>query len=299
MSIPDDCDDVEMVTSEEIAENQPNTPQSDSPVFPTQNAPEKETENEDTLQIINLVEDENNPPQNISEADINPMADYNLAEQQRFIDMSNSENLPLNAAWLTNQALSHVGQTTPLSQPDEFPQTSSIMQQVKSMLRDRSVQRQLKAIPVVNPATEADSPQPVVIKQEEDCVITAIDKASPPILLRHLNQNISDEMPGNDQIRVLLKQVQHMMTSSNKRSHDLVSQSGDDGGTTDTTPNKRGKSSPPKCKTTAALRSATSQHDPIAGCSTARSVSNLCRDSYITLVDIRKDKFKKKKGKHT
>ena len=93
------------------------------------------------------------------------MADYNLPEQQRFIDMSNSENLPLNAAWLTNQALSHVGQTTPLSQSDEFPQTSSIMQQVKSMLRDRSVQQQLKAIPVVNPATEADSPQPVVIKK--------------------------------------------------------------------------------------------------------------------------------------
>ena len=122
-----------------------------------------ETENEDTLQIINLVEDENNPPQNISEADINPMVDYNLAEQQRFIDMSNSENLPLNAAWLTNQALSHVDQTAPLSQPDQFPQTSSIMQQVKSMLRDRSVQQQLQVIPVVNPATEADSPQPVVI----------------------------------------------------------------------------------------------------------------------------------------
>ena len=151
-----------------------------------------ETENEDSLQIINLVEDENNPPQNISEADINPMVDYNLAEQQRFTD------------WLTNQALSHVGQTAPLSQPDQFPQTSSIMQQVKSMLRDRSVQQQLQVIPVVNPATEADSLQPVVIKQEEDCVITAIGKASPQILLRHLNQNISDEMPGSDQIRVLL-----------------------------------------------------------------------------------------------
>ena len=88
------------------------------------------------------------------------------------------------------------------------------------------------------------------------------------------------------------------MTSSNKRSHDLVSQSGDDGGATDTTPYKRGKSSPPKCKTTAALGSATSQYDPIAGC-TARLVSNLCRDSYITLVDIRKDKGKKRKGKHT
>ena len=185
------------------------------------------------------MEDENNPPQSISEADINPMADYNLAEQQRFIDMSNSENLPLNAAWLTNQAVSHVGQTTPLSQPDEFPPTSSIMQQVKSMLRDRSVQQELKAIPVVNPATEADSPQPVVIKQEEDCVITAIDKASPQILLWHLNQNISDEMPGSDQISVLLQQVQHMMTSSNKRSHDLVSQSGDDGGATDTIPYKK------------------------------------------------------------
>ena len=129
------------------------------------------------------MEHENNPPQNISEADINPMADYNLAEQQRFIDMSNSKNLPLNATWLTNQALSHVGQTTPLSQPDEFPQTSSIMQQVKSMLRDRSVQQQFKVIPVVNPATEADSPQPIVIKQEEDCVITAINKASIQILL--------------------------------------------------------------------------------------------------------------------
>ena len=63
VSIPDDRDDVEMVISEEIAENQPNTPQSDSPVSPPQNTPEKETENEDTLQIINLVEDENNPPQ--------------------------------------------------------------------------------------------------------------------------------------------------------------------------------------------------------------------------------------------
>ena len=191
------------------------------------------------------------------------------------LDMSNSENLPLNAAWLTNQALSHVGQATPLSQPDEFPQTSSIIQQVNSMLRDSLVQQQPTAIPVVNPSTEADFPQPAVIKQEEDCVITAIDKASPQILLQHLNQNISDEMPGSDQIRVLL-QVQHMMTSSNKRSHDLVSQSGDDGGATDTTPHKRGKSSPPKCKTTAALGLTTSQNDPIAGCSTARSVSNLC-----------------------
>ena len=90
-----------------------------------------------------------------------------------------------------------------------------------------------------------------------------------------------------------------MKTSSNKRSHDLVSQSADGGGSTDNTPYKRGKSSPPNCKTTAALGSATSQHDPIEGCSTARSASNLCRDSYITLVDIRKDKGKKKKGKHT
>ena len=89
-----------------------------------------------------------------------------------------------------------------------------------------------------------------------------------------------------------------MMTSSNKRSHDLVSQSGDDGGTTDT-PNKRGKSSPAKCKTTAALGSTRSQDDPIAGCSTARLVSNLCIESYVTLVDYRKDKGKKKKGKHT
>ena len=186
-----------------------------------------------------------------------------------------------------------------LSQPDEFPQTSSIIQQANSMLRDRSVQQQLKVIPVVNPATEADSPQPVVIKQEEDCVITATDKASSQILLWYLNQNISDEMPGSDQIRVLLQQVKHMMTSSNKRSHDLVSKSGDDWGATDTTPYKRGKSSPPKCKTTAAQGLATSQHDPIARCSTARLVSNLCRDSYITLVDMRKDKGKKKKGKHT
>ena len=76
------------------------------------------------------MEDGNNPPQNISEADINPMANYNLAEQQRLIDISNSENLPLNAAWLTNQVLCHVGQTTPLSQPDEFPQAISITQQV-------------------------------------------------------------------------------------------------------------------------------------------------------------------------
>ena len=239
------------------------------------------------------MEDGNNPPENISEADINPMADYNLAEKQRFIDMSNSKNLPLNSAWLTNQALSYVGQTTPLSQPGEFPQTSSIMQQVNSMLRDRSEKQQPTAIPVVNPATEADFPQPVVMKQEEDCVITAIDKASPQILLWHLNQNISDEMQGSDQITVLLQQVQHMMTSSNKRSHDLVDQSGDDGGTTDTTP------SPPKCKTTAALRSTTSPDDPIAGCNTARSVCNLCRESYLTLVDYRKDKGKKKKGKHT
>ena len=89
------------------------------------------------------------------------------------------------------------------------------------------------------------------------------------------NQNILDEMPGSDQIRLLLQQVQHMMTSSNKRSHDLVSRSGDDGGATDTTPYKRGKSSPPKHKTTAALGSATSRDDPIVGCSTARSVSNL------------------------
>ena len=81
VSIPDDRDDVEMITSEEIAENQPNTPQSDSPISPPQNAPEKETENDDTLQIINLVGDGNNPPQNISEVDINPMANYNLAEQ--------------------------------------------------------------------------------------------------------------------------------------------------------------------------------------------------------------------------
>ena len=104
-------------------------------------------------------------------------------------------------------------------------------------------------------------------------------------------------MPGSAQIRVLLQQVQHMMTSSNKRSHDLVSQSGDDGGVTDTTPYKRGKSSPPKHKTTAALGS--SQDDPVAEYSTARSVSNLCRESYITLVDYRKDKGKRKKGKHT
>ena len=40
VSIRDDRDDVEMVTSEEIAENQPNTPQSDSPISPPQNAPE-------------------------------------------------------------------------------------------------------------------------------------------------------------------------------------------------------------------------------------------------------------------
>ena len=40
VSIHDDRDDVEMVTSEEIAENQPNTPQSDSPISPPQNAPE-------------------------------------------------------------------------------------------------------------------------------------------------------------------------------------------------------------------------------------------------------------------
>ena len=126
MSILGDCDDVETISGEEIPENQPNTLQADSPVSPPQNAPEEETENDDTLQIINLVEDGNNPPQNIFEADINPMANYNLAEQQRLIDISNSENLPLNAAWLTNQALSHVGQTSPLSQPDEFPQTSTI-----------------------------------------------------------------------------------------------------------------------------------------------------------------------------
>ena len=44
------------------------------------------------------MEDGNNPPQSISEADINPMADYNLAEQQKFIYVSNNENLPLNAA---------------------------------------------------------------------------------------------------------------------------------------------------------------------------------------------------------
>ena len=57
------------------------------------------------------MEDGNNPQQNIPETD--PMAEYNLAEQQRFIDMSNSENLPLNTACLTNQALSHISQTTP------------------------------------------------------------------------------------------------------------------------------------------------------------------------------------------
>ena len=186
VSILGDHDGVETISGEEIPENQPNTPQADSPISPPQNALEKETENDDTLQTINSVEDGNNPPQNISEADINPMANYNLAEQQRFIDISNSENLPLNAAWLTNQALSHVGQSTPLSQPDEFPQASSIIQQVNSMLRDRSVQQQPTAIPVVNPATEADSPQSVVIKQEEDWVITAIDKASPQMLLWHL-----------------------------------------------------------------------------------------------------------------
>ena len=202
LSILDDRDDVETISGEEISENQPNTLQADSPISPPQNALEKETGNEDTLQIIDPGEDGNNPPQNISEADINPMANYNLAEQHRFIDMSNSENLPLNATWLTNQALSHVGQTTPLSQPDEFPQTSSIMQQVNSMPRDRSVQQQSTAISVVNPATEADSPQPVVIKQEKDCVITTTDKTSPQILFLHLNQNISDEMPGSDQIRV-------------------------------------------------------------------------------------------------
>lgn len=108
------------------------------------------------------------------------------------------------------------------------------------MLRYRSVQQQ----PTANSATEADSPQSVIIKQEEDCVITAIHKSSAQMLLWHLNHNISDELPGSDQIRLLLQQVQHMMTSSNKSSHDLVSQSGDDGGTTDTTPNKKGKSSP-------------------------------------------------------
>ena len=111
---------------------------------------------------------------------------------------------------MTNQVLSHVGQTKPFSQPDEFPQTSSIMQEVNSMLMDSSVQQQPTAIPVVNPATKADSLQLVVIKQEEDCVITAVDKASPQILLWHLNQNIPDEMPGSDQIRVPIQQVQHI-----------------------------------------------------------------------------------------
>ena len=44
------------------------------------------------------------------------------------------------------------------------------------MLRDRSVQQQPTAILVVNPATEADSPQLVVIKQEEDCVNMLLTK---------------------------------------------------------------------------------------------------------------------------
>ena len=55
-------------------------------------------------------------------------------------------------------------------------------------------------------------------------------------------------MPGSDQIRVLLQQVQHMITSSNKRSHDLVSQSGDDGGATNTTPYKEANQAHPSAK---------------------------------------------------